>query len=116
MIDQLRARLRQFRGLSACSIVSALVPELYDFCDGMTAGDLGNWPWDPSDFARCRGVLLLIPNGIDRIGEVAAKYPTPQWQALAAAWPELEALFVEESKRTDKIAPKLYARMGELTK
>ncbi len=116
-IEALRHLLRSQRGLSACSIVWALVPELRDFVDGMTGGDLGNPPWDPSDFTRCQRVLKLIPQGVERIGEVAEAFPKSKaWARLAAAWPELDKIWSDEEGRADRMAPKLYARMQELTR
>lgn len=116
-VEALRELLRSQRGLSACSIVWALVPELRDFVDGMTAGDLGNNPWDPSDFTRCQRVLALIPNGKARIGEVAEAFPKSKaWARLARAWPELDKLWSDEEGRSDRMAPKLYARLTELTR
>jgi hypothetical protein len=113
----LRKLLRDQHGLSACSIVWALVPELRDFVDGMTGGDLGNPPWDPSDFTRCQRVLALIPSGKCRIGEVAKAFPKSKvWARLATAWPELDKLWSDEEMRADRMAPRLYARMQELTR
>ncbi len=116
-IEALRHLLRSQRGLSACSVVWALVPELRDFVDGMTGGDLGNPPWDPSDFTRCQRVLKLIPDGLARIGEVAKAFPKSKpWTRLAVAWPELDKIWSDEEMRADRMAPKLYARMQELTR
>jgi hypothetical protein len=77
---------------------------------------LGMWgatePADPDDFGRCYRLLQKFPEWRARMPEVAAKYP--RWAKLVAAWDELTRLFEEESKRTDKQAPKLYARMQSL--
>jgi hypothetical protein len=95
----------------------ALVPELRDFVDGMTGGDLGNPPWDPSDFTRCQRALKLIPRGVEHIGEVANAFPkSKQWARLSAAWPELDKIWSDEEGRSDRMAPKLYARLQELTR
>lgn len=37
---------------------------------------------------------------------------SPEWAALAGAWSELTALYIEE--RPSGMAPRLYARMREL--
>lgn len=107
-----REYLRQHTGLSAATIASVLVPVLRDYCDGICGwSGLGNYPHDPDDYSRCRGVLALVPNGVARIGEVAAAFPCKEWEDLAAAWPEFEALWLKEEKRPDRTMPKLYARM-----
>lgn len=117
VVAAVRAALASHQGLSAASIASVLVPELEDYADGLTGSSLGNYPHDPDDFSRCRRIVALVPGGVSRIGEVATAFPKSRaWAQLAAAWPELEALFVEESKRADHKAPKLYARMQELTR
>lgn len=68
-------------------------------------------PHDPSDFARCHGLLELLPAWRARMGEVAAQHP--EWTALVEAWPELTALYLEELPTGS--APKLYERMQALT-
>jgi hypothetical protein len=68
-------------------------------------------PWDPSDFGRCRELLDLIPEWRARIAEMATVHG---WERLALAWDELDAFWNEEC--TKKMAPKLYARMQELTR
>jgi hypothetical protein len=104
--------MREYNGLSAAAIVAVLVPRLRDLCEGIASpSGLGDWPWDPDDFSRCRRVLALIPGGAERLGEVAAAYQSNEWKGLAAAWPELEALWLEEENRADRRMPKLYARM-----
>lgn len=114
-LDAIRECMRRHQGLSACSVVWALVPELRDFADGMTSGSgLGSYPLDPDDFSRCRRVLALIPNGIERVagGEMAVAFPkVGAWARLGACWPELEALWIEEENNPDHRMPKLYARM-----
>lgn len=79
---------------------------------------LGRWPMDalpdvphdPSDFGRCYRLLKLFPAWRTRLGEVARKHQA--WAPFVAAWPELEALFEQESR--SGMAPKLYARMQML--
>lgn len=66
-------------------------------------------PYDPADFARCMRLIEKIPSLRERMGEMAS---VPGWEALAPAWPELEALYQEE--RDQGSAPRLYARMSEL--
>lgn len=72
----------------------------YDWC----------YPYDPSDFNRCRKLLELIPEWRERLHEVAAMFP--EWKGIVEHWDELDRLFDEESNQ-DK-APKLYKRMCEL--
>lgn len=117
VVAAVRTALREHRGLSAATIAWVLVPELRDYCEGICSSfGLGNYPCDPDDFSRCRRVVALIPNGTARLGEVMSAFPRKAWIGLATNWLELEALFVEESKRADRYAPKLYARMQELTR
>lgn len=115
-IDAIRLCLARHRGLSAASIVWALVPELRDFCAGMTRDSIGDFPWDPSDYARCRRVLDLIPDGATRIAELATMFPGTKWPALVAVWPQLEELWLEERDNPSGQAPKLYALMDRVTK
>jgi hypothetical protein len=76
-------------------------------------GDWGppSYPRDPDDFGRCHRLLEKFPEWRARLGEVAAKYPA--WQGLVAEWDALTALYLEEFPTGE--APKLYARMKELT-
>ena len=99
------------RGMSGLTIVSVLVPSLYDLCEGASGG-LGNYPLDPNDFDRCYRYLKMIRDGRNRVRLVAKKYPA--WTRLVNNWEELSALYEEE--RPAGIAPKLYKRMQELTK
>lgn len=48
----------------------------------------------------------------NRIGEMRS---VPGWAKLVDAWDELEALYLEEVPKGTGRAPKLYARMRELT-
>ncbi|HMI93818.1 MAG TPA: hypothetical protein VK509_20735 [Polyangiales bacterium] len=83
----------------------------------MTGGAVGSPDWrpgiplDPADFGRCHRLLEQFPAWRARLPEVAAKHP--EWTRLVEAWDELSALYVEEYP-TGR-APKLYARMQELT-
>lgn len=69
-------------------------------------------PRDPSDFNRCHKLLKAVPEFRDRIKEVGEKFP--HWKPIVENWDELEALFSEELKRKDGMAPKLYKRINEL--
>lgn len=78
--------------------------------EGRGDGYMVTYPIDPDDFGRCLGLLVACPN-------LRAKLPFltgigPQWDALIGAWPELEALWNEESP--SGTCPKLYARMQGL--
>jgi hypothetical protein len=70
----------------------------------------GNHPHDPADFGRCYRLLQLAPHWELRIAEMSTY--SQVWARLAAAWPELKALYEEELPTGS--APKLYARMKEL--
>ncbi len=74
--------------------------------------DMGTAPRDPADFGRCYRLLELFPAWRSRLVEVAAKFP--EWRRMVAAWGELEALYREELP--SGTAPRLYARMLELTR
>jgi hypothetical protein len=67
-------------------------------------------PYDPDDFGRCHRLLEAVPEWRARLHEVAAKHP--KWAKLVEAWPELTALYLEETPTGE--APRLYQRMGEL--
>jgi hypothetical protein len=94
-------------GKSSKTIASVLVPGL----KVAIAEDGPGLPRDPDDFGRCHRLLALIPNGVERLSEVAAAHP--EWSRLVAAWPELASLYEEELPSGR--APKLYARIKELT-
>lgn len=118
VVEAVRAALRAHQGLSAATIAWVLVPELRDYCEGICGGfGLGNHPHDPDDFSRCRRIVALIPDGTARLTEVAEAFPrTRAWSRLAKAWTALETLWLIEEQRTDRLMPKLYARMQELTR
>jgi hypothetical protein len=69
-------------------------------------------PQDPSDFNRCYGLLLEVPEFRGRIKEVGETFP--DWKPFTDNWDELEHLFEEELVREDGRAPKLYKRLHEL--
>lgn len=71
-------------------------------------------PWDPSDFGRCYRLLKVMPSWRGRMPEVADRFP--EWRPLVDAWDELTALYEEEAPNHTGPAPKLYARMQELTR
>jgi hypothetical protein len=118
VVVAVRRALQDYQGLSAASMACALVPELQDYADGLCGGfGLGSYPCDPADFGRCRRIVALVPNGLERVREVAAAFPQSRgWARLAPAWAELESLWTEEVTRPDGRMPKLYARMQELTR
>jgi hypothetical protein len=106
LAPELRRWLSTDSGVSSKTIASVLVPALR-FCVDESGACI---PWDPDDFGRCYRLLKLIPDGAERMGEVAAKYP--EWKALVANWPELTRLYEEE--RPSGRLPRLYKRMQEL--
>jgi hypothetical protein len=69
-----------------------------------------NYPHDPDDFGRCYRLLQAVPELRENFARLHRR-PAP-WPQLAAAWPELEKLYVEELPTGQ--APKLYARMREI--
>jgi hypothetical protein len=117
VVAAVREALHAHRGVSAATIAAVIVPELADLCEGITGG-CWSYPSDPDDFSRCRRIVALVPNGVARLVEVAAAFPTSRaWQRLAPAWSELDALYAEEANaRADRNMPKLYTRISELTR
>jgi hypothetical protein len=116
VVAAVRSALREYRGVSAATIAAVLVPELADLCEGIT-GRTWSYPSDPDDFSRCRRIVALIPNGMARMTELAETFHHSRaWSRLAAAWADLEGLWLEEETRTDRRMPKLCARMQELTR
>jgi hypothetical protein len=69
------------------------------------------YPYDPDDFGRCYRMLRVCPIICSHL-EDARTFPEP-WPALIEHWVELERLYEEEMPTGT--APKLYARMKELT-
>ena len=105
----LREFILQEGGVSSCTIISVLLPEFAPMCRAKISW-LGSTPCDPGDFGRCCRALKLIENGVERLPEVAVKYP--RWVPLVEAWADLTALYEEELPSDE--APKLYARMKEM--
>ncbi len=82
---------------------------------GARIGYHDSYPRDPDDLSRCIGLLDDVPGlreGMHRMSGVS-----PQWSALVAVWPQLEATFRAEvgpkwrDPRTRWKAPKTYAAM-----
>jgi hypothetical protein len=106
----LRAFVLRDGGLSSWTLVSVLVPELSDLCEGACGWSrLGHCPVDPSDFLRCLRALALIPDGRERLHLVAERYP--QWEPTVANWSAWAELMARESTRKDGCAPKLWKAM-----
>lgn len=97
------------RGLSSLAIVEFLTG--FPIRDPRNQGRFDH-PLDPSDFRRCRQLLAAVPAARLNLREMRAASPT--WARLVDAWDELDALYVEESTRPDRCAPRLYKRMQEL--
>lgn len=73
------------------------------------------YPHDPADFQRCYVFLEDCVHETKRAGLLSIVAGTSgKWHHLAAHWPELQALYLEERKSNDRSAPKLYKRMQEL--
>lgn len=68
------------------------------------------WPWDSSDFNRCKKLLDLLPEWRADLAKVTARFAW--FKPLADNWAELEALLIEEEPTGQ--APKLYKRIKEL--
>jgi hypothetical protein len=116
VVAAVRAALHAHRGVSAATIAAVIVPEVADLCEGIT-GRCWSYPSDPDDFSRCRRIVAVIPDGVARMGEVAEAFPESRaWPRIAAAWPELEDLFIEESAGNWAPPHRMYARMQELTR
>lgn len=52
-------------------------------------------PHDPSDFARCKALLDLIPEWRGALHQVFGNYPA--WEPYVEKWPELEKMLAEEN-------------------
>src|SRR5579872_2015706 len=59
----------------------------------------GCHPWDPSDFKRCHGLLLVIPEWRDRLLEM--KSQSKAWSNLVDNWDKLTEM-LEEQMQTGK--------------
>jgi hypothetical protein len=69
-------------------------------------------PLDPDDFGRCYRLLKLAPAWVERLPELAARYP--EWGPMVREWARMTALYEEEAPSGR--CPKLYALMDELLK
>lgn len=98
-------------GTSSMTIASVLVPDLRQAALARLNGR-PDIPHDPDDFGRCYRLLKLVPGGAERMGEVVKEHPA--WVGMAAAWPELTALYELEVPNHRGAAPKLYARMKQI--
>jgi hypothetical protein len=87
---------------------------IFETLGGRWVSELERWgrspPSDPSDFARCRKLLLLAPGWRTRLPEVAERWP--EWRPFVEAWDEMERLFVEESPSGR--CPRLFELMTRL--
>lgn len=70
------------------------------------------YPHDPGDFGRCVRMLEAAPELREYLHRMLDPEHGPEWNAIAAAWDELEALYREEMP--SGTAPRLYARLQEL--
>lgn len=59
----------------------------------------GCHPWDPSDFKRCYGLLQVVPEWRERLGEM--KSQSKAWSNLVDNWDKLTEM-LEEMMRTNK--------------
>lgn len=110
-LTDLRKWLIRESGLSSATLVYALVPKLRREAEARNRSfGIGNFPYDPDDFSRCRKALSMIRDGRSKLHLVAEMFP--RWKPLVDNWDELEALFVEESPKHN--CPKMCARMQEL--
>jgi hypothetical protein len=78
--------------------------------------DRSSYPHDAYDLGRCLRLLRAIPEWKERLWEMSAV--SDYWAALVPAWPQLEALFIEECgpelKSDMAKTPKTYAAMQEI--
>lgn len=105
------------RGISS----NAIVTRLTGIHVGGGRSPFGTWPSDPSDFRRCELLLRSVPIARDFLHLMSDE--GMQWEALVRTWDELVELGESEvpgcfnlGGRASGSAPKLYARMKELTK
>lgn len=94
-------------GVSSCTIFSAIM----NYHSPYRSYD---HPHDPDDFGRCYRLLQLFPDWKSKLGLVTKRFP--YWAPFVREWDTMTALFEEESKNADRMAPKLYALMQELRK
>lgn len=100
-------------GVSACTIVAVLVPDLRDLCAARVGSfGFGNTPADSDDFDRCYRALSMIVDGPARLDDVAKFYPN--WQRLVENWAEIASLYEKTFKNGR--SPKLTKRIQELTR
>ncbi|WCE39147.1 hypothetical protein PGC08_14230 [Brevibacterium sp. BDJS002] len=95
------------RGISSDAIVSHLT--------GVPVGGrsgFGSYPYDPSDFNRCRKLLESCPElrlELHRMAELG-----PVWAALVERWDKITRLFLAEVAQGTGMAPRTYKVMAEL--
>ena len=68
-------------------------------------------PYDPSDFGRCYRLLKTVPSWRGRMAEMGQ---FKAWKPFVEAWDELTALYEDELKRADGMAPRTYIRLHEV--
>ena len=92
-------------GMSSVFMARRLAPLAGLQFPGHRIPDEPAYPYDPSDFGRCMGLLDAVPELRLHIAKMAEYGKV--WAAYVEHWDALETLFGEN-------APKLYARMKEL--
>lgn len=87
-------------GVSSLTIYSAFTAEPSDCYD---------WPHDPDDFARCKGLLDIFPEWRASLATVSERFP---WMGpFILNWDRFEELYAEE--RSSGRLPKLLAALEE---
>ena len=97
-------------GMSSVFMARRLAPLAGLQFPGHRIPDEPAYPYDPSDFGRCMGLLDAVPELRLHIAKMAEYGKV--WAAYVEHWDALETLYKEES--IGENAPKLYARMKEL--
>lgn len=94
----------------AVSLARAAGIEPRQYPGGRPQHEKRNHPHDPDDFGRCVRMLDVVPYIRPYLpAEMAKPEHGPVWNALAAAWDDLESLYAAEKGK--RAAPKLYARI-----
>jgi hypothetical protein len=93
-------------GVSSCTILAELVPEMRRLALHRLGEHGADVPHDPDDFGRCYRLLKIL--GEDSGALILVSLAHPKWSGLVDAWDELTRLYENEEFQ------RLYERMKEL--